>query len=120
MNLSPSDMKNLLHHILSGQEFGVEKSGEPGCAQGLQAGTSLRLVGCHLPTAWRSWQVLVAVPAGRLLGSGHRLWGHVGPDGASPRSAHPGPGQDPVRLHLRSGSCWSYKNGARRDRAPEE
>ncbi|XP_043348946.1 phosphorylase b kinase regulatory subunit alpha, skeletal muscle isoform isoform X5 [Dermochelys coriacea] len=26
MNLSPSDMKNLLHHILSGKEFGVEKS----------------------------------------------------------------------------------------------
>ncbi|XP_031746093.1 phosphorylase b kinase regulatory subunit alpha, skeletal muscle isoform isoform X2 [Xenopus tropicalis] len=32
MNLSPSDMKNLLHHILSGKEFGVERSvrgGEP-------------------------------------------------------------------------------------------
>lgn len=28
MNLSPSDMKNLLYHILSGKEFGVEKSGE--------------------------------------------------------------------------------------------
>ncbi|KAG2456976.1 KPB2 kinase, partial [Polypterus senegalus] len=28
MNLSPSDMKDLLHHILSGKEFGVEKSGE--------------------------------------------------------------------------------------------
>lgn len=28
MNLSPSDMKNLLHHILSGKEFGVERSGE--------------------------------------------------------------------------------------------
>uniref|UniRef100_A0A8C8SWD8 Phosphorylase b kinase regulatory subunit n=1 Tax=Pelusios castaneus TaxID=367368 RepID=A0A8C8SWD8_9SAUR len=26
MNLSPSDMKSLLHHILSGKEFGVEKS----------------------------------------------------------------------------------------------
>ncbi|XP_072370519.1 phosphorylase b kinase regulatory subunit alpha, liver isoform-like isoform X1 [Scyliorhinus torazame] len=26
MNLSPSDMKKLLHHILSGKEFGVEKS----------------------------------------------------------------------------------------------
>ncbi|KAJ6653519.1 hypothetical protein lerEdw1_009099 [Lerista edwardsae] len=26
MNLSPSDVKNLLHHILSGKEFGVEKS----------------------------------------------------------------------------------------------
>ncbi|XP_045695306.1 phosphorylase b kinase regulatory subunit alpha, skeletal muscle isoform isoform X2 [Phyllostomus hastatus] len=26
MNLSPSAMKNLLHHILSGQEFGVERS----------------------------------------------------------------------------------------------
>lgn len=30
MNLSPSDMKNLLHHILSGKEFGVERSGECG------------------------------------------------------------------------------------------
>ncbi|XP_036442942.1 phosphorylase b kinase regulatory subunit alpha, liver isoform isoform X2 [Colossoma macropomum] len=29
MNLSPSDMKNLLHHILSGKEFGVEKSMRP-------------------------------------------------------------------------------------------
>ncbi|XP_045328566.1 phosphorylase b kinase regulatory subunit alpha, liver isoform isoform X3 [Leopardus geoffroyi] len=27
MNLSPFDMKNLLHHILSGKEFGVERSG---------------------------------------------------------------------------------------------
>ncbi|KAG9478035.1 hypothetical protein GDO78_013169, partial [Eleutherodactylus coqui] len=26
MSLSPSDMKNLLHHILSGKEFGVERS----------------------------------------------------------------------------------------------
>ncbi|XP_039600948.1 phosphorylase b kinase regulatory subunit alpha, liver isoform-like isoform X3 [Polypterus senegalus] len=29
MNLSPSDMKDLLHHILSGKEFGVEKSVRP-------------------------------------------------------------------------------------------
>uniref|UniRef100_A0A8K9V3K2 Phosphorylase b kinase regulatory subunit n=1 Tax=Oncorhynchus mykiss TaxID=8022 RepID=A0A8K9V3K2_ONCMY len=29
MNLSPSDMKNLLHHILSGKEFGVERSSDP-------------------------------------------------------------------------------------------
>uniref|UniRef100_A0A8C5T1B1 Phosphorylase b kinase regulatory subunit n=1 Tax=Laticauda laticaudata TaxID=8630 RepID=A0A8C5T1B1_LATLA len=29
MSLSPSHMKNLLHHILSGKEFGVERSGEP-------------------------------------------------------------------------------------------
>lgn len=28
MNLSPFDMKNLLHHILSGKEFGVERSSE--------------------------------------------------------------------------------------------
>lgn len=28
MNLSPSDMKSLLHHILSGKEFGVERSSE--------------------------------------------------------------------------------------------
>lgn len=28
MNLSPFDMKSLLHHILSGKEFGVERSGE--------------------------------------------------------------------------------------------
>lgn len=28
MSLSPFDMKNLLHHILSGKEFGVEKSSE--------------------------------------------------------------------------------------------
>ncbi|XP_060231528.1 phosphorylase b kinase regulatory subunit alpha, skeletal muscle isoform isoform X3 [Meriones unguiculatus] len=29
MNLSPSAMKNLLHHILSGKEFGVERSVHP-------------------------------------------------------------------------------------------
>ncbi|XP_067896191.1 phosphorylase b kinase regulatory subunit alpha, liver isoform-like isoform X1 [Heterodontus francisci] len=29
MNLSPFDMKKLLHHILSGKEFGVEKSVQP-------------------------------------------------------------------------------------------
>uniref|UniRef100_A0A8B9NPP8 Phosphorylase b kinase regulatory subunit n=1 Tax=Accipiter nisus TaxID=211598 RepID=A0A8B9NPP8_9AVES len=29
MNLSPSDMKNLLYHILSGKEFGVERSVRP-------------------------------------------------------------------------------------------
>uniref|UniRef100_A0A8C4RC14 Phosphorylase b kinase regulatory subunit n=1 Tax=Eptatretus burgeri TaxID=7764 RepID=A0A8C4RC14_EPTBU len=29
MNLSPSDMKSLLHHILSGKEFGVERSVRP-------------------------------------------------------------------------------------------
>lgn len=28
MNLSPSDMKSLLYHIVSGKEFGVEKSGK--------------------------------------------------------------------------------------------
>lgn len=28
MSLSPSELKNLLHHILSGKEFGVERSGE--------------------------------------------------------------------------------------------
>lgn len=27
MSLSPSDLKNLLHHILSGKEFGVQKNG---------------------------------------------------------------------------------------------
>lgn len=28
MNMSPSELKNLLHHILSGKEFGLMKSGE--------------------------------------------------------------------------------------------
>lgn len=28
MNMSPSEMKNLLLHILSGKEFGVQKSGK--------------------------------------------------------------------------------------------
>lgn len=27
MKLSPSELKNLLHHILSGKEFGVQRSG---------------------------------------------------------------------------------------------
>uniref|UniRef100_A0A8C1G0J0 Phosphorylase b kinase regulatory subunit n=1 Tax=Cyprinus carpio TaxID=7962 RepID=A0A8C1G0J0_CYPCA len=30
MKLSPSELKNLLHHILSGKEFGVQRSVEPG------------------------------------------------------------------------------------------
>uniref|UniRef100_A0A6Q2Y9C4 Phosphorylase b kinase regulatory subunit n=1 Tax=Esox lucius TaxID=8010 RepID=A0A6Q2Y9C4_ESOLU len=30
MNMSPSELKNLLHHILSGREFGLMKSGPPG------------------------------------------------------------------------------------------
>lgn len=28
MGMSPSELKNLLHHILSGKEFGVQRSGE--------------------------------------------------------------------------------------------
>lgn len=28
MSLSPSELKNLLHHILSGKEFGVQRSGQ--------------------------------------------------------------------------------------------
>lgn len=31
MSLSPSELKNLLHHILSGKEFGVQRSGESAC-----------------------------------------------------------------------------------------
>lgn len=50
MNLSPSDMKNLLYHILSGKEFGVERSGELDCALGW-LGTVWHRV-CCLPTAW--------------------------------------------------------------------
>lgn len=32
MSLSPFGMKNLLHHILSGKEFGVERSSEFYCS----------------------------------------------------------------------------------------
>lgn len=32
MSLSPSELKNLLHHILSGKEFGVQRSGESTCS----------------------------------------------------------------------------------------
>lgn len=28
MSLSPSELKNLLHHILSGKEFGVQRHGQ--------------------------------------------------------------------------------------------
>ena len=28
ISLSPSELKNLLHHILSGKEFGVQRSGQ--------------------------------------------------------------------------------------------
>lgn len=45
MNLSPSDMKNLLHHILSGKEFGVERSGECGCSKGIWLGRRLIRIG---------------------------------------------------------------------------
>ena len=29
MSLSPSELKNLLHHILSGKEFGVQRNSKP-------------------------------------------------------------------------------------------
>lgn len=32
MSLSPSELKNLLHHILSGKEFGVQRSGQSTCS----------------------------------------------------------------------------------------
>lgn len=40
MSLSPFDMKNLLHHILSGKEFGVERSSEFAFCLCLLAGTA--------------------------------------------------------------------------------
>uniref|UniRef100_A0A8C4XWT1 Phosphorylase b kinase regulatory subunit n=1 Tax=Gopherus evgoodei TaxID=1825980 RepID=A0A8C4XWT1_9SAUR len=42
MNLSPFDMKNLLHHILSGKEFGVERSMRP-----LDSSTSSPAISIH-------------------------------------------------------------------------
>ncbi|XP_038613015.1 phosphorylase b kinase regulatory subunit alpha, liver isoform isoform X2 [Tachyglossus aculeatus] len=42
MNLSPFDMKNLLHHILSGKEFGVERSVRP-----LHSSTSSPAISIH-------------------------------------------------------------------------
>uniref|UniRef100_A0A3B1JWZ5 Phosphorylase b kinase regulatory subunit n=1 Tax=Astyanax mexicanus TaxID=7994 RepID=A0A3B1JWZ5_ASTMX len=42
MNLSPSDMKNLLHHILSGKEFGVERSMRP-----LESSTTSPAISIH-------------------------------------------------------------------------
>uniref|UniRef100_A0A669DG10 Phosphorylase b kinase regulatory subunit n=1 Tax=Oreochromis niloticus TaxID=8128 RepID=A0A669DG10_ORENI len=69
MSLSPSELKNLLHHILSGKEFGVERSvremdagispaisihhlGNVGATKSERAGISklksdMKMVGCH-------------------------------------------------------------------------
>ncbi|XP_062869074.1 phosphorylase b kinase regulatory subunit alpha, liver isoform [Trichomycterus rosablanca] len=45
MNLSPSDMKNLLHHILSGKEFGVERSVRPTESFGTSPSISIHELG---------------------------------------------------------------------------
>ncbi|XP_051869262.1 phosphorylase b kinase regulatory subunit alpha, liver isoform-like [Pristis pectinata] len=45
MNLSPFDMKKLLHHILSGKEFGVEKSVRPVDSTGISPAISIHEVG---------------------------------------------------------------------------
>ncbi|KTF84224.1 hypothetical protein cypCar_00007749 [Cyprinus carpio] len=42
MSLSPFDMKNLLHHILSGKEFGVERSMRP-----IQSSTTSPAISIH-------------------------------------------------------------------------
>lgn len=41
MSLSPSELKNLLHHILSGKEFGVQRSGKSACPNPLTSGSFL-------------------------------------------------------------------------------
>ncbi|XP_067848534.1 phosphorylase b kinase regulatory subunit alpha, liver isoform-like isoform X2 [Heptranchias perlo] len=45
MNLSPFDMKKLLHHILSGKEFGVEKSVRPNDSAAVSPAISIQEVG---------------------------------------------------------------------------
>ncbi|KAF4083289.1 hypothetical protein AMELA_G00138250 [Ameiurus melas] len=45
MNLSPSDMKNLLHHILSGKEFGVERSMRPTVSMATSPAISIHELG---------------------------------------------------------------------------
>ncbi|XP_046713387.1 phosphorylase b kinase regulatory subunit alpha, liver isoform isoform X3 [Silurus meridionalis] len=45
MNLSPSDMKNLLHHILSGKEFGVERSVRPSESSATSSAISIHELG---------------------------------------------------------------------------
>ncbi|XP_064413549.1 phosphorylase b kinase regulatory subunit alpha, liver isoform isoform X1 [Latimeria chalumnae] len=45
MSLSPFDMKNLLHHILSGKEFGVEKSMRPSDSSATSPAISIHEVG---------------------------------------------------------------------------
>ncbi|XP_068167565.1 phosphorylase b kinase regulatory subunit alpha, liver isoform isoform X3 [Antennarius striatus] len=45
MSLSPFDMKNLLHHILSGKEFGVERSMRPVQSTTTSPGISIRELG---------------------------------------------------------------------------
>ncbi|XP_048459198.1 phosphorylase b kinase regulatory subunit alpha, liver isoform-like isoform X1 [Rhincodon typus] len=50
MNLSPFDMKKLLHHILSGKEFGVEKSVQPIDSAAISPIISIHEVGHAGPT----------------------------------------------------------------------
>ncbi|XP_056869738.1 phosphorylase b kinase regulatory subunit alpha, liver isoform isoform X3 [Takifugu flavidus] len=45
MSLSPFDMKNLLHHILSGKEFGVERSMRPIQSTATSPAISIREIG---------------------------------------------------------------------------
>ncbi|XP_075904310.1 phosphorylase b kinase regulatory subunit alpha, liver isoform isoform X3 [Nelusetta ayraudi] len=50
MNLSPFDMKNLLHHILSGKEFGVERSVRPIQSMATSPAISIHELGHTGPT----------------------------------------------------------------------
>ncbi|KAG5833307.1 phosphorylase b kinase regulatory subunit alpha, liver isoform isoform X1 [Anguilla rostrata] len=45
MSLSPSSMKSLLHHILSGKEFGVERSVRPSESSTISPGISIQELG---------------------------------------------------------------------------
>ncbi|KAJ8253159.1 hypothetical protein GJAV_G00209770 [Gymnothorax javanicus] len=45
MSLSPNDMKSLLHHILSGKEFGVERSVRPSESSGPSPAISIQELG---------------------------------------------------------------------------
>ncbi|XP_059942564.1 phosphorylase b kinase regulatory subunit alpha, liver isoform isoform X3 [Mesoplodon densirostris] len=71
MNLSPFDMKNLLHHILSGKEFGVERSERaPAGKQNRH-----RAIRCVLQALL---QVLERVPARADTAASHGVRGRVG------------------------------------------
>lgn len=86
MNLSPFDMKNLLHHILSGKEFGVERGGEdfignPSAHQHKHQWVPMRKGLCTFSSSRRNWSMgsrFLLLGTGSALKGLHFLVGYSG------------------------------------------